>query len=555
MPRHMNFPNVFQRKGWEMKHKSPKAIVSLITLFNQYKFILIFAGLTLSIFRSLESRWGIQQGDAAGYVDAMSDQSNTGDINFTYGFSLDALRKLFSLNPNEIDNNSFIFNRSEKPFIHWHPYLLGYIVRIIPNLFEVHFLPLLLLASSYALGMVLILRQIYLSKISNFKKTAITIPTVISPILIEAMNGQPYFDKLFFGPCIAILILLLVHKENHHLRIQKIVTLLIVSYTLSERVSLMAALMVLGVLVVCSKELGFRMNQKAILVVTCFFGLSWYIIWNQLISWNPDMQNTSITYFLPNLQELFFGFRRENFLIFISNVLPFLVLTIFHFRYFLIAFFSIVPNLLVNIGGAELSGYSTHYHSVYLPILVCLSVLSIVKSGPSPIANKYQSSIILLAITLSIAGSSNYGSLQNLAKSADALRIHLGTVADSFGLIPNSKYEQRKALKSEYQDLFSGIRKDAGMSISAPESLMPSLTSVGFGSIDYFPVGVGSDDLLVVPFTDPDFTNVEVSIYGLVPIESRDKWSRTILAVIENSYQLISKKSGSFGNIAIYEKI
>jgi hypothetical protein len=133
--------------------------------------------------------------------------------------------------------------------------------------------------------------------------------------------------------------------------------------------------------------------------------------------------------------------------------------------------------------------------------------------------------------------------------------MHLGNVADSFGLIPNSKYEQRKALKLEYQDLFSGIRKDTRMSISAPESLMPSLTSIGFGSVDYFPVGVGSDDLLVVPFTDPDFTNVEVSIYGLVPIESRDKWSRTILAVIENSYKLISKKSGSFGNIAIYGKI
>jgi hypothetical protein len=110
-------------------------------------------------------------------------------------------------------------------------------------------------------------------------------------------------------------------------------------------------------------------------------------------------------------------------------------------------------------------------------------------------------------------------------------------------------------LKAEYQDLFSGIRKNISMSISAPESLMPSLTSVGFGSIDYFPVGVGSDDLLIVPFTDPDFTKVEVSIYGLVPIESRDKWSRTILEVLEKSYKLMSKKSGGFGNIAIYVKM
>jgi hypothetical protein len=554
VPNRTNFWKSSKAKGREMMHKRTEDIISLKTRIIQHKFILVFVVLALSIFRSLESRWGIQQGDAAGFVDAMSDQSSTGDINFTYGFSLDALRELFSLNPNEIDNDSFLFNRSEKPFIHWHPYLLGYAIRILPNLFEVQVLPLFLLASSYALGLVLLLKQIHLSSISNLKKLSLFIPTILSPILVEAINGQPYFDKLFFGPCIAILLLLLLPKENQTFRIHKIVFLLILSYTFSERVSLMAAVMVLGVLIVCPKETGIRVNQKVVLFITCFFGILWYIIWNQFISWNPDMQNTSIKYFVPNLQELLFGFRRQNFLVFISNVLPFLLLTFFNLRFFVIAFFSIVPNLIVSIGGAELSGYSTHYHSVYLPILISLSLLSIIKTDLSPLTKKYQSAIIFLAITVSIVGSSNYISSQNNAKSTDALRIHLGNVADAFGLIPKSKYEVRNVLKTEYQDLFSGIRKNIGMSISAPESLMPSLTSVGFGSIDYFPVGVGSDDLLVVPFTDPDFTKVEVSIYGLVPIESRDKWSRTILEVLEKSYKLISKKSGSFGNIAIYVK-
>ena len=108
-------------------------------------------------------------------------------------------------------------------------------------------------------------------------------------------------------------------------------------------------------------------------------------------------------------------------------------------------------------------------------------------------------------------------------------------------------------MKSELEELFKGIKEDTRKTISAPESFMPVLTSLGFGSIDYFPVGLGSTELVIVPFTDDTFANVEVSFYGLVAMENREKWSKTILDIIGNSYSLISKKSGYFGNIAIYK--
>lgn len=538
-----------------MAKLSTKNINTIVEYTTKYWWHFIFTILSLLIFRGLSLRWTTQQGDAAGYVDAMSDQSNTGDINFTYGFSVGALRDLFSQNPDEFGPNSFMFNRSDKPFIHWHPYLFGYIVRLFPSSIQVEAVPLLLLASSYSLGLILLVRQIYCSEISNAKKVAVCLLFLLSPILVESINGQPYFDKLFFGPCIAILLLLFRRTKSKKFRIHKIVVLLILSFTLSERISLMAALMVLAVIIIFSKELLLEKLEVSILVFTCIIGILWYILWNQFFSWNPDMQNTSFGNYFPNLRELFFGTRGRNFLVFLCNVLPFLFLTLLRTRYFIIAISTIMPNLLVNIGGAELSGYSTHYHSVYLPILMCLSVLAFGTNSRTVKSKKMHTIAILMALFFSVIGTISYfGTTSNLSMISST-RMQVQNATGAFGLIPASKYTQRSSMKSELEELFNEVSQDTRKTISAPESFMPALTSLGFGSIDYFPIGLGSSELVIVPFTDDKFTNVEVSFYGLVPMENREKWSKTILDIIGSSYDLISSKSGYLGNIALYERI
>ena len=520
----------------------------------QNRIMVAFAGLVLFMFRGFDSRWENQQGDAAGFVDAMTDQSGTGDINFTYGFSLDALRKLFSLNPDELNSENFLFSRTDKPFIHWHPYLFGFIIRLFPTLFQVQVIPLLVLAGSYSLGLILMIRRIYTSKISIFNKLVIIIVFLLSPVLVGAINGQPYFDKLFFGPCVAILFLLFPHKENQKFRVQKIVAWLILSFTFSERISLMAALMVLGVLILFWKEVGLQSRQALIVIGTCLIGIFWYLLWSKFISWNPDMQNTSFRYFLPNLNDLFFGNRKSNFFIFISNLLPLLVLTLVRIRYFIIALVMATPNLIVNIGGAELSGYSTHYHSVYLPILMCLGVVAMTEIAGKVVTRKKQNVITSLAVVLSILGTYNVARINTNLDLVSTLRIQTQDAADAFGLIPMSKVAQRNAIKSELDKIFMGLIKENESTISAPESFMPALTSRGFGSINYFPIGVGSDELVVVPFIDDKFTNIDVSIYGLVPIESREKWSQIILGELTQSYRMVYQASGITGNIAIFQK-
>ena len=104
---------------------------SLLSKFNSS--YVLFLTLTTLIYLGLKSRWITQQGDAAGFVDAMTDQSKTGDINFTYGLSTKALSRLFADAPSQIDASQFFDPDSSTSFIHWHPYLFSYIPRIIPN--------------------------------------------------------------------------------------------------------------------------------------------------------------------------------------------------------------------------------------------------------------------------------------------------------------------------------------------------------------------------------------------------------------------------------------
>jgi hypothetical protein len=44
-------------------------------------------------------------------------------------------------------------------------------------------------------------------------------------------------------------------------------------------------------------------------------------------------------------------------------------------RLALIAFGAMLPNILDNIAGAEKTGWSTHYHSVYFPFLVAAALI------------------------------------------------------------------------------------------------------------------------------------------------------------------------------------
>ena len=531
-----------------------RQLITRATDLSRNPFTYVFLASTIGIFRGLQSRFIGQNGDAAGYVDALSPGQAFLNLNFAYGFSVIKLRELIGINPIDLQAISFYNNYADISFMHSHPYLISFIFRMLPTFtLPIYFFPLMLLAVSYSLGVTLLLRRTFQAQLNLWPKTFLGLILLASPILTEAISGQPYFDKLFFGPCIAIIFILtsgdLSRRQNQII----LFFLLLLSITLSERTALMSSIITLYLL-------GIRFGIKLLkhkfnvaIATLAIFGLSWFLVWSTYLSKNPDMANLNFENYWANLVSALGGDRRSNFIVFALNIAPFLFLTLMKISFLPACILGIMPNLIVSIGGAELTGYSTHYHSIYLPIIFALGIVSITQFTEKDQYRKRSVVLIcaVMAFLLSLSSSLN-GKLNFQDLNAKAGQV-LTSAFDSFGLIPRDVIDARNSRSIEYRNLYSGLDSNSNMRISAPEQFMPSLVERGLRKIDYFPVGLGFNELLIVPFTDDTYSTVEISLYGLVSEEDQLIWSSTILRILNSRYVETKRYTGVLGHVIIYE--
>ena len=125
-------------------------------------------------------------------------------------------------------------------------------------------------------------------------------------------------------------------------------------------------------------------------------------------------------------------------------------------------------------------------------------------------------------------------------------------VADALGALPKDVKQARQVQTEERKSLFRDLELKRKAGISSPEGFMPVLVSEGASKVDAFPIGVGSAELVVVPFTDDSFNAIEFSLFGLVPVEDQRDWSALFMNILEREYVQESKHSGSYGHIALF---
>jgi hypothetical protein len=188
-------------------------------------------------------------------------------------------------------------------------------------------------------------------------------------------------------------------------------------------------------------------------------------------------------------------------------------------------------------------------------VLIFFAALAMTRDRDLKNSQKKKSIVMIMSLLISGVAINNSSRSDGNLSILNNFRPQVNEIMDAFGLIPPAKNIQRNSIKAEYRELFGILKKNTNKTISAPEAFMPTLTSTGFGSINYFPIGLGSDDLIVVPYTDETFTRIEVSIYGLVPAANRDTWSKVITEELGRSYKKILKRSGSYGHVGIIERV
>ena len=520
--------------------------------------LIIFYALTFSFYMGLANRWQSQQGDAAGYVDALS-ASEDYKLNFAYGLSPIRAIELFQSQPIPGCLEGFSNPYDEISFLHIHPYLFSFLSKFFdPRFLPIGSWPLLLLSLSYALGVVTLF--LFMKKKTNFHISLgySSIILFASPLFFESLRGQPYLDRLAFGPI--ILILLWIY-ESRYLKKKDLRVLLLLCFltgTLSERAAL-----ILAVLLLCAPILfnGFGiLKERKVwpLFSVSLILLIYYYLWTQFFSSSAYGDNTAFQNFLPNLSRLFVGDRNFNFQILLTILVPFLLLSLIRFKYFVLLILIVLPNLLADVGGAELSGFSTHYLAFILPVAAVTSSLGCIELYQRlHIKNKRFASSITLVMLLLISSSSlnlylskTDSGMSHLAK----IQVMGGKQLDAFGVI-NKNIRQSREFRYELALSFTeGIKREFSSAITTPEPFMPTLLLHSHRKLEMFPVGIGINDYLIVPYSTEEFLEVEYTFNGAISLKNQKLWSNCIKNILNDSYVEQKKAPTVVGNYILYKK-
>jgi hypothetical protein len=183
--------------------------------------------------------------------------------------------------------------------------------------------------------------------------------------------------------------------------------------------------------------------------------------------------------------------------VFLTVNLPLLVVCgIFDYRALLIGLFALMPNVCGNIGGAEKTGWATHYHAMYFPVYVWAAA-----SGYAALVGRARSAlrragafalVALLALFYLVVDP--YQAMPawrswSLRTDDVAWVVAYRNFRDIFDPIGYNAYIMNRT---------RGLREavPAGASVSCPEGYMPALYHGH--QVDLYPAGVDNDDVVIM---------------------------------------------------------
>lgn len=316
-------------------------------------------------------------------------------------------------------------------------------------------------------------------KINIINSLLITVLVSQHPLWSYGIFGQFYFNR-FFLPFSAAVIWFLTRKKINYFLLS-VVTILALS--VNEIYGVVLLIIFIGYGIFFNKK-----EFKKLLILGFVSGLYSLITMNIILQTvGPQATQTGFikqTFnlnILRTLNKLISNAFSQNSLIFFS--VNFIFLGIFSFSGFktaLLAFLLLLPNLLVNIGGAEKTGWSTHYHINYFVPLVWLSIVGF---SQIKFRNKVTGSLILsclILITLFIDPYNfKFGSQSNL-QIIKMLKLFNYDIRENKKIIAFKK----------------NLRVAVGYKtrISAPESIVYNLLD---HEIYYYPLNIDNVDKVI----------------------------------------------------------
>lgn len=528
--------------------------VSLRGIFRKRLLLLISIFFCISISRGVLSRWPLQNGDSASYVDFFSYKQPSDFLRSDMTLSVWPLFQFIQSGSQDFQELLTNTNVGISNF-HWHAYVLTGIFSLLgisnfslfPNLI---FFPIVLMSISFVVGLKLIF-QYLASKLSILQACIYMGILLINPIFFQSILGQTYIDRLFFGPAVYILIRIFDQKKL----LLKDSVIAFITILISERAALY-----LGITIVLSL-IFFRFSdlksdhKVKVLGFVGISGVGWFLIWNFYFATSDYYAAISLEGIISNFNSAMFGPRSPLLAELLLILLPFLILISTNIYLSILSAALILPNILFNIGGAELTGFYTHYHAGYSPLIFTLAAFGFVNVSRSSIfkvgfKRLFDVSILFL-ISIWIVSYwqfSNHLSPLNLFLSNQIV----GKSFDALGIVPSEIRLTREKTARDLQNLLAGISSKDEL-VSMPEYLFPTAFSLGFSKISYFPVDVGVSQYVVAPYSPTNINYPDVAIYGLTPESNRIPWGLALQEVLDIRYDAVSEGTASGSKVVIYK--
>lgn len=327
----------------------------------------------------------------------------------------------------------------------------------------------------------------------------------VHPAWSESAFGQFYPDRLFIFAGFVYITLLYRRLIGENVSAALILSVALLTAIIHERAALMVGISTIIIMAVYRGHKGWTRKDVPFLVVGV--GVMVYaIVYMKLVQNNADYGSFSsaAANFLYNLQ-MNEAFRQgaEKFLL--VN-LPYLVLAIFEWRLALVALGAMLPNIIGSIGGAEKTGWSTHYHSFYFPFLVAAAAAGYLRLYGLLQRKRWRWSgfIIMMVVVVFMAKLNPYtrSPLLEWGHGTNALNKALGISVNT------SAGAGIKAASLFKRQLAEHV--PAGVTVTTTEGIMPALYGDG-RILHYYPLALMAADYAVLPYSRDEHGAIRIS--------------------------------------------
>ena len=518
---------------------------------NKFFAAFLFILIVFSIALGTAHRIPTQNSDTSNFLSFIGQEAIFPPLQSRYSATMYELDYLIAQDKSVVCEKVFNPPRFSNNFFKIHPYVLAPIIAVSSFLLPipVNWIAAFWLAASATLGLFGIFIFLRRVGVKSLGSILILATVVLYPVYTESLIGQIYMDQLIIGPGICLFFLVWWMRYRSVSVWKWAVALTLILGSISERGAYCGMLISLVYISLLFGTHLFRKREVAYVAISGALCLVWGLLWTKYIQDNFRIAGISFQGSMNRLHSLFYETHYNDlFVVFLAVSATWFIVSLLSGRGFLVMLLAVAPNLLVDVGGAELTGFTTHYHQTYLPILLASGTVGIVRVATFKFNRKNISTIFGLCtcaifLTVSLFIWTNHGLHTPVDQRLKSARILLAPVS-----LPQY-ISDRSTTEHSFREVALFVASLDPNKVSVPEFLTPALYIAGVQNIHYWPVGVSKADVVIAPWDENGPNPFPFGFWG----DTEPTLRACILEELSINYKLVGEYLGN--TLRIYQKI